>query len=155
MMLGFDVKRILWEPAAVVKSMDKATRRVLQKFGFGVRKAAVASIQEAPPDSHAPAGSPPFSHRGSARRALNARRKAAGKKKAKGFFGGLKFILYALDQSRRSVVIGPSSNRRRSITIPEILEEGLIEVSPHPFMGPAFESQKSRLPSLWDDSVTK
>jgi len=50
-------------------------------------------------------------------------------------------------------VIGPASNRSRSITIPEILEYGKLDVSRHPFMGPAFEQQKPKLPSLWANSV--
>jgi hypothetical protein len=155
MMFGATVKRVFWESAGVVKAFDQATRRVLGRFGAGTRRAALAEIKEAPPDVHAPAGSAPFSHRAAVRRVINARRKASGKPKARGLFGGLRFILYALDPSARSVVIGPASNRTRSITIPEILEEGRLEVPKHPFMGPAFEQQKTRLPSLWAGSLSK
>jgi len=149
----FDVKRLFFDRKAVANQMDTRARVALGKFGALVRKTAVASVKEAPHGRHAPAGSPPFSHMAARRRAINRKRKAEGRPKAKTGFKGLKHILYAYDPVKRSVIIGPASNRKRSITIPEILEAGELNTSARPFMGPAFEKSKSQLPSLWAGSV--
>jgi len=149
----FSVKQLFFDRQAVINQMDIRARSALSKFGALVRKAAIASVKEAPPTRHAPAGSPPFSHMAARRRAINRRRKAEGRPKAKPGFKGLKHILYAYDPVKRSVIIGPASNRTRSITIPEILEEGKLNVSPRPLMGPAFEKTAPKLDGLWADSV--
>ena len=145
-------KLLFFDQAAIRNQMDTRSRVALGKFGAMVRKSAVASVKEAPATRHAPAGSPPFSHVSARRRKLNQKRKAAGKKSVGGF-KGLKHVLFAYDPAKRTVIIGPASNRSRSITIPEILEEGKLDVSQHPFMGPAFEKTKPKLPSLWANSV--
>jgi len=152
-MIGMDVKLLFFDRQAVTGRVDKATRKVLGHFGALVRKSAIASIKEAPTTRHASTGSPPFSHMSAKRRKINQRRKAEGKQPVRGGFKGLKHILYAFEPVKRSVVIGPASNRSRAITIPEILEYGKLDVSRHPFMGPAFEQQKPKLPSLWANSV--
>jgi len=65
----------------------------------------------------------------------------------------LKHILFAYEPAKRSVIIGPASNRKRSLTIPEILEEGKLNVAERPLIGPAFEKTKASLPSIWAQSV--
>jgi len=87
------------------------------------------------------------------RRAINRRRKAEGRPKAKPGFKGIKHILYAYDPAKRSVIIGPASNRKRSITIPEILENGELGISPRPLTGPAFEKVQPKLSEIWGSSV--
>ena len=149
----YDIKQMFFDRAAVQSAMDTRARRALGKFGALVRKTAIASVKEAPHGRHSPAGSAPFSHMAARRRAINRKRKAEGRPKAKPGFKGLKHILYAYDPAKQSVIIGPASNRKRSITIPEILEDGKLNVSSHPFMGPAFERAKPRLPELWAGSV--
>jgi len=149
----FDVKHLFFDKPAVMNAMDTRARVALGKFGALLRKSAIASVKEAPPSRHASAGSPPFSHMAAKRRAVNRKRKAQGRPKAKPGFKGLKHILYAYDPVKRSVIVGPASNRTRSITIPEILEEGKLNVSARPFMGPAFEKTAPKLPGLWADSV--
>ena len=151
--VGVDFKLLFFDRAAIANQMDTRARVALGKFGALVRKTAVASVKEAPPFKHAPAGSPPFSHMAARRRAINRKRKAEGRPKAKTGFKGLKHILYAYDPVKRSVIIGPASNRKRSITIPEILEEGKLNVSAHPLMGPAFQKAQPRLQELWASSV--
>ena len=146
-------KLLFFDQAAVRNQMDTRSRAALGRFGALVRKTAIASVKEAPATRHAPAGSPPFSHVSSRRRALNRKRKAAGKKPVGGGFKGLKHVLYAYDPTKRSVMIGPASNRTRSITIPEILEEGKLDTAERPFMGPAFEKVRPKLDSLWAGSV--
>lgn len=152
-MIGMNVKLLFFDRQAVASRADAATRKVLGHFGALVRKAAIASIKEAPPARHAPPGSPPLSHVSARRRRINQRRKAEGKQPVRGGFKGLKHILYAYEPVNRSVIIGPASNRSRSITIPEILEEGMLNTAHRPFMGPAFEKIKPKLASLWASSV--
>jgi len=151
--VGMDVKRLFFDRAAVANQMDTRARSALGKFGAMVRKTAIASVKEAPPTRHAPAGSAPFSHMAARRRAINRKRKAEGRPKAKAGFKGIKHILYAYDPVKRSVIIGPASNRKRSITIPEVLEEGKLNTSARPLMGPAFEKTHPKLSALWGSSV--
>ena len=149
----FDIRRLFFDKAAVMNQMDTRARVALGKFGALVRKSAIASVKEAPPSRHSSVGSPPFSHMAAKRRAINRKRKAEGRPKAKPGFKGLKHILFAYEPAKRSVIIGPASNRKRSLTIPEILEEGKLNVAERPLMGPAFENTKASLPSIWAGSV--
>ena len=149
----FDVRKLFFDRAAVASAMDTRARVALGKFGALVRKTAIASVREAPHGRHAPAGSAPFSHMAARRRAINRKRKAEGRPKAKPGFKGLKHILYAYDPAKQSVIIGPASNRKRSITIPEILEQGELGISSRPFMKPAFDTARPQLDSLWAGSV--
>ena len=151
--VGFDFKLQFFDRAAVLNAMDTRARSALGKFGAMVRKTAIASVKEAPPSKSSPAGSPPFSHMAARRRAINRKRKAEGRPKAKPGFKGIKHILYAYDPAKRSVIIGPASNRKRSITIPEVLEEGKLNTSARPLMGPALEKAKPSLSSMWAGSV--
>lgn len=151
-MIGMKAKLLFFESRHVVSAVDRATRKVFGHFGGLVRKRAIQSIKTRATGSSAP-GQPPFDKLGAKRRAENRRRKKEGRPKAKAGFKGLKHILYAFDPDVKTVIIGPASNRKRSLTIPEILEEGKREVMQRPFMGPAFEKAKQKLPSMWQDSV--
>ena len=146
-------KQLFFDRQAIISHMDTRARSALGRFGALVRKTAIASVKEAPPTRHAPAGSPPFSHVAARRRKLNRKRKATGKKAISGGFKGIKHILYNYDPAKRSVIIGPASNRKRSITIPEILELGKLNIAPRPLMGPAFEKVLPKLSDLWAGSV--
>ncbi len=124
----------------VKRSVDAGTRRVLSKFGAFVRQRARTSIRQRQGTS--PPGSPPYSHVGLLR----------------------KFILFAYDPQRRSVVIGPTRLRDDS-QAPRLLEHGGTAVledrggkrraryRPRPFMRPAFEAEQPQLPTLWRASV--
>ena len=90
------------------------------------------------------------------RRARNKKRKAQGQEPVKSGFAGLKFILFAYDRLARSVIIGPASNRTRSLTIPEILEKGADpkhKVARRPFMVPSLQSSEKQLPAIWAKSI--
>ena len=148
------VKLLFFDDAKVLLAMDRATAKALSRFGAEVRRAARASIKESPGASAA--GTPPHSHMAARRRARNKARKAAGQEPVKSGFAGLKFILFAYDPAGRSVIIGPASNRTRSLTIPEILEKGKDpkhKVATRPFMSPAFESSEKKLPAMWARSL--
>jgi hypothetical protein len=113
---------------------------VLSKFGAFVRQRARTSIRKRKGTS--PPGQPPYSHVGLLR----------------------KFILFAYDQDRKSVVIGPTLTKEES-EAPRLLEHGgntemevrgkarRVRYRPRTFMGPAFEAEKPKLPALWRDSV--
>jgi hypothetical protein len=131
----FDSKKVL---AAV----DRATRRVLSKFGAFVRTRARTSIRKRKAVSLP--GGPPHSHTGLLRR----------------------FLFFSYDPDNKSVVIGPA---KISGTVdpdalpaleyggPSTVERGgrreRISVKARPFMGPAFEAERPGLPAMWRDSV--
>lgn len=151
--IGFDlntVKSQFFDRQAVLSAVDKATRKVLSRFGAFVRTRAKSSIRKAKGPS-AP-GSPPHSHVGLLRQ----------------------FIFFMFNPSDQSVVIGPTLIRQRSAygptTVPEVEEYGgtvartirfkrwqKVETARYParpFMGPAFEYEKVHsLPKMWADSV--
>lgn len=133
-------KRGFFDRADVQKRVDRATRRVLSRFGAFVRQRAKTSIKKRKGISQP--GQPPFSHVGLLR----------------------KFILFAYDADRQSVVIGPTLIREQSVA-PKLLEHGgdtVLETKygsqparyrPRPFMGPAFAAETPSLPELWKNSV--
>ena len=124
----------------VKRSVNAGTRRVLSKFGAFVRQRAKTSIRKKKGIS--PPGSPPYSHTGLLR----------------------KFILFAYDPQRRSVVIGPTLIKEGS-RVPRLLEYGgnvviedrgrkrLARYRPRPYMRPAFAAEMSQLPALWRNSI--
>ena len=126
----------------VIAAVDKATRRVLSRFGAFVRQAARSSIRRRKEPS-AP-GSPPSSHSGLLK----------------------KFIWFSYEPNRRSVVIGPArlGGRNRG-DAPSLLEYGgtttirrrkrrrRVRIRARPYMGPAFEKERVRLPSIWKNSI--
>ena len=134
----FDNKR-------VIAAVDKTTRAVLSRFGAFVRTTARSSIRRRKKAS-AP-GQPPSSHTGRLK----------------------KFIYFGYERSRKSVVIGPVKLNGTTAGIPRALEMGgktvatvktkgkrmqkPVSIAPRPFMGPAFEKEKSKLPQMWRDSV--
>ena len=133
-------KGAFFDRAKVKNTVDAGTQRVLSRFGAFVRTRARTSIRKRKGTS--PPGSPPHSHVGLLR----------------------KFILFAYDPQRKSVVIGPTLIRAES-QAPRLLEHGgevvrrtkhkarRMHYRPRPFMGPAFQKEKAALPALWKDSV--
>ncbi len=143
-MIGFNCKAVFFDGKAVRRYMDRKTRRVLSRFGAFVRKTAKQSIRKRKKPS-AP-GQPPSSHVGLLR----------------------KFIWFGYDPAKGSVAIGPArltQNDRGEA--PSLLEYGgsttlqrkgkrrHARIRPRPFMGPAFEHEKPKLPAMWRDSITK
>ena len=134
--------KMFFNSPKVIAAMDKATRRVLSRFGAFVRQRAKSSIRKRKKPS-AP-GSPPSSHVGLLK----------------------KFIWFSYEPRRRSVVIGPArlGGRNRG-DAPSLLEYGgtttirrrkrrrMVHIRARPYMGPAFEKERVRLPVLWKNSV--
>ncbi len=141
-MIGFEIQKMFFDKQAVTRKVDKATRRVLSKFGAFVRRGARSSIR--PRKRSSAPGQPPSSHTGLLK----------------------KFIFFGYEPQQRSVVIGPvrlSQNGRGRA--PSLLEYGGTDtlrrngkrVRAHfrerPFMGPAFLKEQPKLPAMWAGSI--
>lgn len=131
------IKQLFFDSPKVLRSVDKATRSVLSKFGAFVRRTAKGSIRKRKKPS-AP-GTPPSSHTGLLKR----------------------FIFFGYDPNRKSVVIGPERLNQKTSDAPHTLEysgrtaigKKRVKIAARPYMGPAFEKEKQHLPALWKDSV--
>jgi hypothetical protein len=133
-------KGLFFDRAVVTGSVDKATRKVLSKFGAFVRQSARTSIRKRKATSEPE--QPPSSHTGLLKRN----------------------IFFVFSPETRSVVIGPIL-LNKGTDAPRILEHGdtvvrrrrnrrvRIKYERRPYMGPAFEKEQSQLPALWRNSV--
>ena len=143
-------KGLFFDQPAVMNAVDRAERKVLSRFGAFVRRGARSSIRKRKAISQP--GSPPSSHVGLLKRNI--------------------FFVY--EPERSSVVIGPIL-LGKGTDAPALLEHGGTAVGglnrpspvtrrrrkkpvrmtyrPRPYMGPAFETEKPKLPAMWRDSV--
>ena len=141
-MIRFKPGALFFDSKLVMSSVDRATRRVLSKFGAFVRRTAKSSIRKRKKPS-AP-GNPPSSHTGLLK----------------------KFIWFGYEPQHQSVVIGPkqlTQNKRGAA--PSLLEHGgvgtfrrkkklrRVRYHPRPFMGPALDKEQPKLSAMWRDSV--
>jgi len=140
-MIGMVTREMFFDGRKVLRAVDAAARKVLSRFGAFVRTTARHSIRRRRAVSRP--GEPPSSHAGHLRRLI--------------FFG--------YDAGRRSVVIGPTPFRGPA-EVPPLLEYGgkarrrgrkgrmvMATYKARPYMGPAFESEKPKLPAMWANSV--
>lgn len=133
-------KGLFFDRPAVKNAVDRAERKVLTKFGAFVRRGARSSIRKRKAVSQP--GSPPSSHVGLLKQNI--------------------FFVY--EPNRSSVVIGPIL-LGKGTDAPALLEHGgkvtrrirnrrvRMTYRPRPYMGPAFEREKPKLPAMWRDSV--
>ncbi|MGH7130060.1 MAG: hypothetical protein ACREIV_15925 [Planctomycetaceae bacterium] len=133
-------KGLFFDQPAVMNAVDRAERKVLSRFGAFVRRGARSSIRKRKAVSQP--GSPPSSHVGLLKRNI--------------------FFVY--EPERSNVVIG-SILLNKGTDAPALLEHGgtvtrrrkkkrvRMTYRPRPFMGPAFEREKPKLPAMWRDSV--
>jgi hypothetical protein len=144
-MIRMVTKQMFFDRKAVTSRVDRTARKVLSKFGAFVRTGARHSIRKRKAISEP--GDPPSSHVGLLR----------------------KLIYFGYDRGRRSVVIGPQRLNQKVGDAPHALEyggtstvvEGLrgkrkkrrVRIAARPFMGPAFERERPKLPAMWADSV--
>jgi len=140
-MIGMVAKKMFFDSKAVTTRVDVATQRVFKKFGAYVRTSARSSIRKRKAISKP--GSPPSSHVGTLRR----------------------LIYFGYDRASRSVVIGPEQFEGRAEGAEALEYGGRIRVKSRkqktvmatyrarPFMGPAFEKEKPKLPAMWANSV--
>ena len=135
-------KSQFFDRPAVKSAVDKATRKVLSRFGAFVRTTARSSIRRRKRVSKP--GESPTSWTGLLR----------------------KFVFFSYDAGSRSVVIGPVRLNRTEGEAPRLLEHGgpairpdrsgksrRVEYRAAPYMGPAFEKERQKLPALWKNSV--
>jgi hypothetical protein len=140
-MIGMVTKDMFFDRKAVLGATDRAARKVLSRFGAFVRTTARHSMRKRKGVSEP--GNPPSVHVGLLKKLL--------------FFG--------YDAGRKSVVIGPTP-LHGTAEAPPLLEYGgrarvkdrkgrnvLATYRPRPFMGPAFEQEKPKLPAMWANSV--
>ena len=143
-MIGFKIdaaKSLFFDAPAVIAATTKAERRVLSKFGAFVRTRARSSIRKR--KSPSPVGQPPSSHTGLLKR----------------------FLFFAFEPARHSVVIGPARLNQVIGQAPAALEYGgpsvvvagprsqrrtrKISVAARPYMGPAFAAELPRVSEMW------
>jgi hypothetical protein len=131
------VKQLFFDSPKVLGAVDKGTRKVLSRFGAFVRRTTRGSIRKRKKTS-AP-GQPPTSHTGFLKR----------------------FIFFSFDPNRKSVVIGPMRLNQKTTDAPHTLEYGgsttldkkKVNIRPRPYMGPAFEKEKPKLPQMWKNAI--
>lgn len=143
-MIDMRIKDLFFDRQTVVRAVDKARREVLSRAGAFIRTRARTSIRTR--KGSAPPGRPPHAHTGLLKR----------------------FIFFGYDPASDSVVIGPARINRSS-GAPRTLEFGgtaivlrrrrgrlvreKVRIKPRPFMGPALEKERAKLPKVWGDSV--
>lgn len=146
-MIGLKIdKSMFFDRKKVIDATDRASRRVLSRFGSFVRQRARTSIRKRKGTS-APA-SPPHSHVGLLR----------------------KLIFFGYDRRKRSVVIGPTALSNSNGEAPSLLEYGgtarirdprnprsgrrrTARYRARPYMGPALEAEQPKLPPMWRNSI--
>ena len=160
--VGAKIKEMFFDRKAVKNAVDRATWKVLLKFGAFVRRGAISSIRDSKTVSRP--GEPPHSHLGARRRAANRRRKAQGLSPIRGGFKGIKHIEFKFDPQTKSVVIGPVAKHSVGV-VPPLLEYGgtgtvvsggktkTATFKARPFMGPAMQREVPKLPAMWAGSV--
>ncbi len=142
-MIDMRIKHMFFDRPRVVAAVDGAKRKALSRSGAFIRQSAKTSIRKR--KGSAPPGKPPHSHEGSLRR----------------------LILFGYDRSTDSVVVGPVGFRMS--TAPNVLEFGgrtvitrrvrgrlvrqRVKIAERPYMGPALEKEKPKLPKAWANSV--
>jgi len=146
MKIGMVTKRMFFDRDKVRRRTDTGTRRVFSKFGAFVRRAARSSIRKRKRISSP--GRPPSSHTGLLK----------------------KLIYFGYERARKSVVIGPMRLGAKAGEAPAALEYGgastivagrggrkrkkrRVRIAARPYMGPAFQHERPKLPAMWRDSV--
>lgn len=115
----------------VLKAAKKATVTTLKITGFAIRREAIQSIKRSP-DASEP-GQPPRTRRGQLKRA----------------------ILYNVDAAQEVAIIGPRASLvGQSAAAHEFGGRFRKETFPkRPFMGPALESQASKIPAGFSGQI--
>ncbi|MCL4199681.1 MAG: hypothetical protein KJZ69_19460 [Phycisphaerales bacterium] len=142
-MLDLRIKQMFFDRPKVKRAVDAARRKVLSKAGAFIRQTARTSIRKR--KCTRKPGAPPHSHVGLLRR----------------------FILFGYDRQSDSVVVGPVGFK--ASTAPRVLERGgtttvtrrkrgkrtdrRVRIAARPYMQPALEKERPKLPELWRNSV--
>lgn len=151
------LKKLFFTSDAVLKLVDRKTRRALSHFGGFTRRVAKNSIRYG--DGTAPPGRPPVAHRSkNFKRKKKSRRGGVASVTLQALSPLRELIFYAYDSVRKGVVIGPVkfASKVGGAVAPRALELGgptrrmlrsgrvvPITVKPHPYMRPAFDAALS------------
>lgn len=162
-MIDMRIKKLFFDRPKVQRAVDKAKRRALSRAGAFIRTTAKHSIRKR--KGSAPPGSPPHSHVGLLRRLIffgyDERTDSVvvgpvGFKRSDAphvlEFGGK----VALKTPRMMRVGQPGRDRRGRFTRGKLrrVDAGTkLAYAPRPFMGPALEKERPKLPKVWANSV--
>jgi hypothetical protein len=135
------LKQNILDREKVMDATERASLRVLTRFGAFVRQRAKTSLRQR--KSISDPGAPPSSHLGLIR----------------------DHILFVVEPATKNVIVGPLLLHRGSPTALEALEHGgeslimrhgkpvSITIQPRPFMQPAFDTELEKAPELWENSL--
>jgi len=167
-MIGLRVdqaKGLFFDRRAVMSATDQATRRVLSKFGAYVRRGAKSSIRKRKRASLP--GRPPSSHTGLLKRFIyfgydpSRRSVVIGPVRLAGKRGEAPPILeyggsVRVRRGRWMRRGRPGRDARGRFTnAPRVFVEAgtRLTYAARPYMGPAFERERPKLPAMWADSI--
>jgi hypothetical protein len=133
-MITMQMKALFLDRPAVQRAVNKAKRAALSKAGAFIRTTARHSLRRK--KVAAPPGQPPHSHVGLLKR----------------------FLFFAYEPASESVVIGPAKLEHGGKTLVERRRRGKVvrcrlTIESRPFMGPALEKERPKLPKRWAGSV--
>jgi hypothetical protein len=143
----------------VLARVDPATRKNNSRWGAYARQQARSSLHYGTGTSAA--GQPPTVHR----TMLRAKTSKAGVRRLQAVSPYREFILFAWDESSRSVVVGPVRLPDKRGDAPAALEHGgmsvivsdghevTVSIAARPTMGPAGERANRELANIWKDSI--
>ncbi len=140
------IKALFFDRQAVTSRVDRATRRVLSKFGAFVRTAARSLIR--PRKAISRPDEPPSSHNGKLRKGILFSYEPDKKTVV---IGAARFAIgagdapHALEHGGRSTIVA-SARRRGARNHTQLVRK-------RPFMGPAFKSVQDEHPKLWKNAL--
>ncbi|MBT9156654.1 MAG: hypothetical protein DDT37_01642 [Firmicutes bacterium] len=154
------VKKLFFEAKGVLDAAKKTEKAVLTRFGAFVwqRARTSLSVQRGVETRRSKVrGVAPTAKRRGKRSSRPGEPPTSHTKLLK------RFLRFAYQPDRGSVVIGPELIRRPVKGVPRILEEGgsvrsrgrTVKIAPRPYMRPAFEAEKPGLPAMWRDSIRR
>jgi len=149
-MIGMNLKTfkatMFADSKAILSVMDRRVNWVLKRFGAFVRRTARGSIRRRKRRSLP--GQAPTNRTGLLKNHIyfvanpHTRNVIIGPAEMKGRFQGAE-ILEALESGGMSPVYAGKGKTKK------------VFVEARPFMGPAFEKEKPKLPQIWRESITK
>jgi hypothetical protein len=182
--IGFrEAKALFFDSQGIIKAFSRAERRVFSQFGGFTRTTARRSMRTVGKRKRkaitaiidklkSPAARYNEAYRTRLYAELDAARRAATSPPnhpPNAIVGTIKKLtVFAADTQKHSVVIGPTLANKPT-GAPRNLEEGgtatlvskktgkarTVKIKKRPFMKPAFDKAKSRLPKMWRDSIRK
>lgn len=134
-------KQSFFTARPVRDALDRASRKILSRFGAFVRQRAKTSMRKATSRRRVSApGQPPLAHTGLLRQ----------------------HIYFGYDPVARSVIIGPVRLGNLPGTAPKALEFGGVSLTadnrrvyirPRPYMAPALRQELDKLPPMWKNAL--